>query len=118
MDEVFTNKVGEFVGVAFATGDGPDIRIDDLTAYAHVAEEGGYWAEVPALPGCITEGDTLDELVVNLNEAIEGWLSAQTHESLLALGVKYKSVNSLFQQPGKKALPDRFPKFDNLRFAA
>ena len=40
----------------------------------HQAEEGGYWAEVPALPGCITEGDTMEELENNLKDAIEGWL--------------------------------------------
>lgn len=56
---------------------GMDIRIDDLTAYVHAAEEGGYWAEVPALPGCLTQGETLDEVVENLNDAIEGWLSVQ-----------------------------------------
>ncbi len=38
------------------------------------AEEGGYWAKVPALPGCATEGETLEELMANLREAIEGWL--------------------------------------------
>ncbi|MEC4986764.1 MAG: type II toxin-antitoxin system HicB family antitoxin [Oscillatoria sp. PMC 1068.18] len=38
------------------------------------AEEGGYWAKVPALPGCITEGDSWEELIVNLKDAIEGWL--------------------------------------------
>jgi len=38
------------------------------------AEEGGYWAEVPALPGCVTEGDTRAELLANLREAIEGCL--------------------------------------------
>ncbi|MDF5730902.1 MAG: type II toxin-antitoxin system HicB family antitoxin [Rhizonema sp. PD38] len=43
-------------------------------AVVHSAEEGGYWAEVPALPGCITEGDTWEELMVNLKDAIEGWL--------------------------------------------
>ncbi|MEG4577040.1 type II toxin-antitoxin system HicB family antitoxin [Microcoleus sp. N3A4] len=31
-------------------------------------------AEVPALPGCITEGDTMDEVMANLKDAIEGWL--------------------------------------------
>jgi predicted RNase H-like HicB family nuclease len=41
----------------------------------HEAEEGGYWAEVPALPGCATEGETMDELMSNLREAIEGCLS-------------------------------------------
>jgi predicted RNase H-like HicB family nuclease len=39
------------------------------------AEGGGYWAEVPALPGCMTQGETYDELLDNLHEAIEGWLS-------------------------------------------
>ncbi|MGB5594478.1 MAG: type II toxin-antitoxin system HicB family antitoxin [Crocosphaera sp.] len=39
------------------------------------AEEGGFWAEVPALPGCATQGDTFEELLQNLYEAIEGYLS-------------------------------------------
>jgi predicted RNase H-like HicB family nuclease len=42
----------------------------------HDAEEGGYWAEVPALPGCVTEGDTFEELLANLDDAIAGWLTA------------------------------------------
>jgi predicted RNase H-like HicB family nuclease len=42
----------------------------------HEAEEGGFWAEVPALPGCATEGDSIRELMQNLHEAIEGCLSA------------------------------------------
>ncbi len=46
-----------------------------ISAVIHSAEEGGYWAEVPALPGCITEGDNLDEVMKNLQDAIEGWLS-------------------------------------------
>jgi predicted RNase H-like HicB family nuclease len=47
-----------------------------LKAIIHEAEEGGYWAEVPALPGCFTQGETLQELEANLHEAIEGWLLA------------------------------------------
>ncbi|MCT7955094.1 type II toxin-antitoxin system HicB family antitoxin [Laspinema palackyanum] len=46
-----------------------------IKAIIHPAEEGGYWAEVPALPGCITEGDTLEEVTQNLQDAVEGWLS-------------------------------------------
>ena len=42
----------------------------------HDAEEGGYWGEVPALPGCASQGETVDELLRNLHEAIEGYLSA------------------------------------------
>ena len=41
----------------------------------HNAEEGGYWAEVPAIPGCATQGETFEELLRNLYEAIEGCLS-------------------------------------------
>jgi predicted RNase H-like HicB family nuclease len=41
----------------------------------HEAEEGGYWAEVPAIPGCATQGETFQELLTNLYEAIEGCLS-------------------------------------------
>lgn len=41
----------------------------------HDAEEGGYWAEVPAIPGCATQGDTFEELLQNLYEAVEGCLT-------------------------------------------
>lgn len=41
----------------------------------HEAEEGGYWAEVPAIPGCATQGETFQELLTNLYEAVEGCLS-------------------------------------------
>jgi predicted RNase H-like HicB family nuclease len=41
----------------------------------HPAEEGGFWAEVPEIPGCATQGNTVDELVRNLHEAVEGCLS-------------------------------------------
>jgi predicted RNase H-like HicB family nuclease len=46
-----------------------------LKVIVHDAEEGGYWAEVPAIPGCATEGDTFEELLQNLYEAIDGCLS-------------------------------------------
>jgi predicted RNase H-like HicB family nuclease len=44
-------------------------------AIVHEAEEGGFWAEVPAVPGCSTQGDSIDELKLNIKEAIEGCLS-------------------------------------------
>jgi len=47
-----------------------------LKAIIHEAEEGGFWAEVPALPGCVTQGETREELEQNLREAVEGWLEA------------------------------------------
>ena len=39
------------------------------------AEEGGYWAEVPAIPGCATQGETFEEVLKNICEAVEGCLS-------------------------------------------
>ncbi len=41
----------------------------------HEAEEGGFWAEVPSIPGCATQGETYEELIANVREAIEGCLS-------------------------------------------
>ncbi|MGB8169814.1 MAG: type II toxin-antitoxin system HicB family antitoxin [Chthoniobacteraceae bacterium] len=52
-----------------------------IKAVVHREEDGGYWAEVPALPGCLTQGDTLDELTANLREAIEGWLLVDKAET-------------------------------------
>jgi predicted RNase H-like HicB family nuclease len=46
-----------------------------LKVLVHEAEEGGFWAEVPAIPGCATQGDTFEELLQNLYEAVEGCLS-------------------------------------------
>jgi predicted RNase H-like HicB family nuclease len=46
-----------------------------LKVMIHEAEEGGYWAEVPAIPGCATQGETFEELLQNLYEAVEGCLA-------------------------------------------
>jgi predicted RNase H-like HicB family nuclease len=48
-----------------------------IKVVVHEAEEGGYWAEVPALPGCVSQGETMDDLLANVREAIEGYLSAE-----------------------------------------
>ena len=46
-----------------------------IKVIVHEAEEGGFWAEVPAIPGCASQGETMDELLRNIHEAIEGCLS-------------------------------------------
>jgi predicted RNase H-like HicB family nuclease len=53
-----------------------------LTALVHPEDDGGYSAEVPALPGCHTEGETLEDVQANLVDAAEGWLAAR-HELIL-----------------------------------
>ena len=48
-----------------------------LKVVVHEAEEGGYWAEVPALPGCATQAETIPELLIRVKEAAEGWLATE-----------------------------------------
>ena len=65
-----------------------------LKAVIHKAEEGGFWAEVPSLPGCSTQGETLEELTENLRDAITLWLDVgedeiegQSKDQILELAV-------------------------------
>jgi predicted RNase H-like HicB family nuclease len=54
-----------------------------IKVVVHNAEEGGYWAEVPAIPGCATQGETFEELLRNLYEAVEGCLSVDVSTTQL-----------------------------------
>ncbi len=57
----------------------------NVKAIVHTEESGGFWAEVPSLPGCFTQGETLEELEANIKEAVTGWLLAgQPEESATA----------------------------------
>ena len=56
----------------------------NIKAIIHPAEEGGYWAEVPTIPGCITEGDSIEEVIANLKDAIEGWLDVANSRNIIA----------------------------------
>ena len=48
----------------------------EYTILVHQAEEGGFWSEVPALNGCYSQGETIDETLHNTKEAIESYLMA------------------------------------------
>jgi predicted RNase H-like HicB family nuclease len=52
-----------------------------IQAIIHKAEEGGYWAEVPALPGCVSQGETMEDVTRNIREAIQGCLSVSVDET-------------------------------------
>jgi predicted RNase H-like HicB family nuclease len=56
-----------------------------IRVIVHKAEEGGYWAEVPSIPGCATQGETMEEIEVNIREAIEGCLSVDVEPAALQL---------------------------------
>ncbi len=51
-----------------------------LKVVIHEAEEGGYRAEVPSIPGCATQGDSFEDLLSNLYEAVEGCLSVDVRD--------------------------------------
>ncbi len=56
-----------------------------IRVIVHKAEEGGFWAEVPSIPGCATQGETMEEIEANVREAIEGCLSVEVEKPLLQM---------------------------------
>ena len=54
--------------------------MDSFSVVIHEDPEGGFWAEVPALPGCYSQGDTIDELRENIREAITGVLEVMREQ--------------------------------------
>jgi predicted RNase H-like HicB family nuclease len=73
----------------------------DYTILIHQAEEGGFWSEVPALSGCYSQGETIDETLRNTKEAIEAYLmvlkedqvSAPVEESLFIGRVRVEAAD-------------------------
>lgn len=54
-----------------------------LKVVIHAAEEGGFWAEVPGLPGCVSQGETIAETLANVKEAAEGWIEVASDLALI-----------------------------------
>lgn len=54
-----------------------------LKVIIHDAQEGGLWAEVPSIPGCMTQGENFQELLENLYDAVEGCLSIDMEDIVL-----------------------------------
>jgi predicted RNase H-like HicB family nuclease len=52
----------------------------EFTVMIQKAEEGGFWAKVPMLPGCYSQGETIEETLENIKEAIEGHVEALRQE--------------------------------------
>lgn len=63
-----------------------------IKAIIHDAEEGGYWAEVPGIPGCVTQGETFEELLTNLYEAVEGCLSVDVEPASIEPGSRVLEI--------------------------
>jgi predicted RNase H-like HicB family nuclease len=65
-----------------------------LTAVIHPEPDaGGFSAEVPALPGCYTQGKTLEEVQANLWEAAEAWLASAHDHAQSSLFTQCQSGN-------------------------
>lgn len=63
-----------------------------LKIIIHEAEEGGYWAEVPGIPGCATQGESFDELLGNIYEAVEACLSVDLEDYEIADNAKILEI--------------------------
>ncbi|WP_428088093.1 type II toxin-antitoxin system HicB family antitoxin [Candidatus Thioglobus sp.] len=63
-----------------------------LKVVVHEAEEDGYWAEVPSILGCVTQGDTFDELLGNIYEAVEGCLSVDVEKITISAKDKIMEI--------------------------
>ena len=58
----------------------------------HEAEEGGFWAEVPSIPGCVTQGENFDDLLSNIYEAVEGCLSVDVQDITISAKDKIMEI--------------------------
>ncbi len=60
------------------------IEMTEYTIIIHPAEEGGYWVEVLTLPGCFSQGESIEEAMKNVKEAIELHIEGlmEEHESI------------------------------------
>ena len=54
--------------------------VEKYAVVIHEDPDGGFWAEVPALPGCYSQGETMDELMVNVREAVAGVLEVMREQ--------------------------------------
>ena len=54
--------------------------MEKYTVVVHEESEGGFWAEVPALPGCYSQADSMSELMDNVREAITGVLAVMREQ--------------------------------------
>ena len=68
------------------------VNVMKLKVEIHPAEEGGLWAEVPAILGCATQGETIEELLTNLYEAVEACLSVNLEEIEIAENDKVMEI--------------------------
>ncbi|MCK5128115.1 MAG: type II toxin-antitoxin system HicB family antitoxin [candidate division Zixibacteria bacterium] len=63
-----------------------------IKVVVHEAEEGGFWAEVPSIPGCATQGESFDELLSNIYEAVEGCLSVDVQDIAISANDKIMEI--------------------------
>lgn len=84
-----------------------------LKVIVHEAEEGGYWAEVPSIPGCVTQGDTFEELLANIYEAVEGCLSIDIQDISVSEKDKVMEIAVWKQSAGRNSASSSKPKDGN-----
>ena len=64
-----------------------------LKVLIHTDEKKGFWVEIPSLPGCYTQADTMEELFPNIYEAVEGYLKVREEESMDSTSTQYVQID-------------------------
>jgi hypothetical protein len=79
-----------------------------IKAIVHEAEEGGFWAEVPAIPGCASQGETMDELMANLHEAAQDRAASPSRKDSRDSGIRFElNDGRRARRPSIGIRPDR-----------
>jgi len=68
-----------------------------LKVLIHQDEKSGYWAEVPSLPGCFTQAETMNDLMTNLYEAVDGYLKVREEETMNSAKAKLAAKNDPYK---------------------
>jgi len=74
--------------------------ISSYTVIVHEAEEGGYWGEVLELPGCVSQGETMDEFRHNIREALEAVLESESQTPRIEIYTEPRLTEKEFIQFG------------------
>jgi predicted RNase H-like HicB family nuclease len=72
------NGVGDYVRCVALSGKPVEEHTYSVVIHPAEQKEGGYWAEVPALPGCNSQGETYEQTIENVQQAIVGYLRMLT----------------------------------------
>ena len=77
--------------------------IESYTVIVHEAEEGGYWGEILEVPGCVSQGETVDEFRYNIREALEAILESESEATHIEVCIEPTFIEKEYIQKPKES---------------